>query len=171
MPSHGRGRPRHIHICIRTCWLLAVTVVRPQVVRKFPAGPRSLNRTRKASPSFVFLSRTGERIIMKIGKLIWIVVCLCGLGVAQEKTTTDASQPPALTIYNQNFFVAREYLPLDLKAGVNYVDYAGIAAHLEPDSVILRDPAGRTAANPRAKLSQRSYLARAAAFALRRQNH
>ncbi len=80
---------------------------------------------------------------MKIGKLIWMLVCLCGLGVAQEKTTADASQPPALTIYNQNFFVAREYLPLDLKAGVNHVDYAGIAAHLEPDSVILRDPGGR----------------------------
>ncbi len=77
-------------------------------------------------------------------KLLLMVCCLCGLGVAQDKVSADASQPPALTIYNQNFFVAREYLPLDLKAGVNYVNYAGIAAHLEPDSVILRDPAGRT---------------------------
>ncbi len=49
----------------------------------------------------------------------------------------------ALTIYNQNFFVARERLPMDLKAGINHVDFAGIAAHLEPDSVILRDPNGR----------------------------
>ena len=49
---------------------------------------------------------------------------------------------PALTIYNQNFFVAREHLPLDLKPGVNHVNYAGVAAHLEPDSVILRDPDG-----------------------------
>ena len=38
---------------------------------------------------------------------------------------------PALTIYNQNFFVARERLPLDLRAGVNRVEYAGIAAHLD----------------------------------------
>ena len=39
--------------------------------------------------------------------------------------------------------MAREYVPLDLTAGVNHVEFAGIAAHLEPDSVILRDPAGR----------------------------
>jgi hypothetical protein len=50
---------------------------------------------------------------------------------------------PALTIYNQNFFVARERVPLDLKPGVNEAQYTGVAAHLEPDSVILRDPSGR----------------------------
>src|SRR5262249_52986193 len=49
----------------------------------------------------------------------------------------------ALTIYNQNFFVAREHVPLDLQAGVNEAQYTGVAAHLEPDSVILRDPGGR----------------------------
>jgi hypothetical protein len=81
---------------------------------------------------------------MKTKDLLLIVLCLCGLGTAQDKTTTDADRAPALTIYNQNFFVAREYLPLDLSAGINHVQYAGIAAHLEPDSVILRDPAGRS---------------------------
>src|SRR6266498_2821786 len=60
---------------------------------------------------------------------------------AQEKTADDNAT--ALTIYNQNFFVAREHVPLDLKAGVNQAEFAGIAAHLEPDSVILRDPNGR----------------------------
>src|SRR5437667_9268047 len=49
----------------------------------------------------------------------------------------------ALTIYNQNFFVAREHVPLDLQPGVNEAQYTGVAAHLEPDSVILRDPNGR----------------------------
>ena len=73
-------------------------------------------------------------------KLILILYCLCGLGVAQDNANDTA---PALTIYNQNFFVARERLPMDLKAGINHVDFAGIAAHLEPDSVILRDPNGR----------------------------
>jgi hypothetical protein len=81
---------------------------------------------------------------MKMKTLILLVLCLCGLGAAQEKTTADANHAPALTIYNQNFFVAREYLPLDLSSGINHVTYAGIAAHLEPDSVILRDPAGRS---------------------------
>lgn len=49
---------------------------------------------------------------------------------------------PALTIYNQNFAVIRETLPLDLKAGNNTVRFSGATAQLEPDSVILRDPAG-----------------------------
>jgi len=53
------------------------------------------------------------------------------------------NRQPALTIYNQNFFVAREYVPLTLTAGISRAEYAGIAAHLEPDSVILRDPDGR----------------------------
>jgi hypothetical protein len=50
---------------------------------------------------------------------------------------------PALTIYNQNFAVIRETLTLDLKAGSNTVRFTGATAHVEPDSVILRDPAGR----------------------------
>jgi hypothetical protein len=75
-------------------------------------------------------------------KLLLIVILLCGVVMGQEKAT-DPNNQPALTIYNQNFFVAREYVPLDLSAGVNRAQYAGIASHLEPDSVILRDPAGR----------------------------
>ncbi|MDR3377250.1 MAG: hypothetical protein P4M10_01080 [Verrucomicrobiae bacterium] len=50
---------------------------------------------------------------------------------------------PALTIYNQNFAVVRDTVPLDLQAGVNVVRYASATAQVEPDSVILRDPAGR----------------------------
>ena len=50
---------------------------------------------------------------------------------------------PALTIYNQNFAVVRDTVPLDLKSGANPVTYAGATAQVEPDSVILRDPAGR----------------------------
>ena len=50
---------------------------------------------------------------------------------------------PALTIYNQNFAVVRETLPLDLKAGNNTIRFAGATAQVEPSSVILRDPSGR----------------------------
>jgi len=50
---------------------------------------------------------------------------------------------PALTIYNQDFAVVRDTVPLDLKGGVNDVSFANTTAHLEPDSVILRDPAGK----------------------------
>jgi hypothetical protein len=52
---------------------------------------------------------------------------------------------PALTIYNQNFAVIRETLPLDLKAGNNVVRFSDATAEVEPSSVILRDPAGRNA--------------------------
>ena len=37
----------------------------------------------------------------------------------------------------------RDTVPLDFKAGVNDVVYAGATAQVEPDSVILRDPAGK----------------------------
>ena len=63
--------------------------------------------------------------------------------VADAMDTTSSEPGTALTIYNQNFFVAREHVPLDLKPGVNEAQYVGVAAHLEPDSVILRDPSGR----------------------------
>ena len=54
-----------------------------------------------------------------------------------------AAAEPALTIYNQNFAVVRDTVPLDLKAGATAVHYAGATAQVEPDSVILRDPAGK----------------------------
>jgi len=56
--------------------------------------------------------------------------------------TIQADQP-ALTIYNQNFAVVRDTIPLDLKAGVNDVKFTETTAHLETDSVILRDPTGK----------------------------
>ncbi|PYX85219.1 MAG: hypothetical protein DMG68_18465 [Acidobacteria bacterium] len=65
------------------------------------------------------------------------MLCLCGFAFAQD------NNQPALTIYNQNFVVVREHVPLNLKPGVNHVEFTGITSHMEPDSVILRDPAGR----------------------------
>ncbi len=47
---------------------------------------------------------------------------------------------PALTIYNQNFAVVREQLPLDLKDGITRVRFSGVTAYVEPESVTLRDP-------------------------------
>lgn len=68
------------------------------------------------------------------------IVAVAALLAAAPVALADG---PALTIYNQNFAVVRETLPLDLKAGVNEVSYSGTTAHVEPDSVILRDPSGR----------------------------
>jgi hypothetical protein len=51
----------------------------------------------------------------------------------------------SLTIYNQNFGVVRDIVPLDLHEGLNNVRFTDTTAHLEPDSVILRDPRGDVA--------------------------
>ncbi len=52
---------------------------------------------------------------------------------------------PALTIYNQDFAVVRERVPLDVKAGANTVTFNGVTAQVEADSVVLRDAAGKNA--------------------------
>ena len=52
---------------------------------------------------------------------------------------------PSLTIYTQNFAAVRDSVPLDLREGLNAVRFADTTAHLEPDSVILRDPKGGVA--------------------------
>ena len=57
--------------------------------------------------------------------------------------TAAAFATPGLTIYNQDFAVVRDTVPLDLKTGDNEVVYEGATLRLEPDSVVLRGPSGR----------------------------
>jgi hypothetical protein len=64
------------------------------------------------------------------------IVILCSNLFAQQSQ-------PSLTIYNQDFAVVRQDLPLDLKSGENQVNVNEITMHLEPDSVVLRDPSGK----------------------------
>src|SRR5437016_7382359 len=74
-----------------------------------------------------------------------LLVCLLA-GPARPQTEEQPKNPadqPALTIYNANFAVVRQTIPLDLKTGVNRMSFTDATAHIEPDSVILRDPAGR----------------------------
>jgi hypothetical protein len=71
-------------------------------------------------------------------RFVWFLV-FCGSLLGQQ------SSQPSLTIYNQDFAVVREDLPLDLKSGENQVNVNDITMHLEPDSVILRDPTGKHA--------------------------
>ena len=59
-----------------------------------------------------------------------------------------AQQPEAatqLTIYNQDFAVARTTVPLDLHSGETEVLTTRVTSMLEPDSVILRDPSSHHA--------------------------
>jgi hypothetical protein len=57
----------------------------------------------------------------------------------------SALAEPSLTVYNQNFAVVRDQVNLKLTKGINELSVTDITAHLEPDSVILRDPKGRRA--------------------------
>jgi hypothetical protein len=76
---------------------------------------------------------------VRIIHLTAAVFLAAALSAAQENTT----QPVALTIYNQDFAVARTYLDLNLHPGMNEVTATGVTSRLEPDSVILRDPSGK----------------------------
>src|SRR6058998_1633894 len=67
----------------------------------------------------------------------------CVLALCVSSLPADEAVQPSLTIYNQNFAVVRQELPLNLKAGVNKLQVTDITMHLEPDSVILRDPSGK----------------------------
>jgi hypothetical protein len=70
-------------------------------------------------------------ILTKIVAAVFLICC--GASFAE----------PSLTIYNQNFAVVRDQIGLDLKKGVNGIKFNDITMHLEPDSVVLRDPNGK----------------------------
>jgi hypothetical protein len=82
--------------------------------------------------------------LRQVGSLcLWVVVIGSLLGAGGRALAAGADddakgEAPALTIYNQQFAVVRQKMPLDLKLGVNHVQVTDITAHLEPDSVILR---------------------------------
>src|SRR4051812_48052133 len=69
--------------------------------------------------------------------LIWAVLAVAIYLPAQNAPTTS------LTIYNQNFALIRERIPLDLTSGLNTIRFTDVTAHLEPESVVLRDPLGQ----------------------------
>ena len=83
-------------------------------------------------------------------KIAFLLLFLLVLGWVPVRTWAQAGETapssadqPAITIYNANFAVVRQAVPLDLKAGVNRVTFADATAHIEPDSVVLRDPQGK----------------------------
>ena len=84
------------------------------------------------------------RIVQQIGSwclcavLLWGLPLQFGQAFASDAEAELRGDSPALTIYNQQFAVVRQKLPLDLRSGVNHLQVTDITAHLEPDSVILR---------------------------------
>jgi len=62
------------------------------------------------------------------------------LALASATLAAQEPTPTQLTIYNQDFAVARTTVPLTLKPGINEVLTTSVTSQLEPDSVVLRDP-------------------------------
>jgi hypothetical protein len=82
---------------------------------------------------------------MRVYLLFLFLLASAATGLTQKSQNSDVissadhDDAAALTIYNQSFAVVRQTLPLELKSGTNQVEITDITAHLEPDSVILRD--------------------------------
>ncbi len=76
---------------------------------------------------------------MRIISLAAIVLAASSVA-AQQPSTQPATPSTALTIYNDNFAVARTQIELDLHPGINQVSTNQVTTQLEPDSVVLRDP-------------------------------
>src|SRR5580698_9028631 len=72
----------------------------------------------------------------------------CFLPLALASASLLAQQPSvdttALTIYNQDFAVARTQIDLDLHPGHNEITTTQVTSQLEPDSVVLRDASGKS---------------------------
>ena len=76
----------------------------------------------------------------KFGAAI-LTLALASTAAAQQNGT--AAGATALTIYNQDFAVARTTVDMNLAAGTNQVTTTNVTTQLEPDSVVLRDPSGK----------------------------
>ncbi|HZR27492.1 MAG TPA: hypothetical protein VFA71_01825 [Terriglobales bacterium] len=86
------------------------------------------------------------------GRRVFTWICFASLTMIAFAATQIArvagapeeveSSELALTIYNQNFAVVRQPIALNLQPGLNQVRFSETTAHVEPDSVMLRDPSG-----------------------------
>src|SRR5687768_356107 len=122
----------------------------PEVLAAYPRV-FTLTGRRTARPKIARATGVGAGTVRMARNLIMITsILFCAACTAQAPSVPQAPtvppagqrERPALTIYNQDFAVVREVVPLVLQPGVNKLSYSGMTAHLEPDSVILRDPSG-----------------------------
>lgn len=75
------------------------------------------------------------------GKILLAGLCACvfggviaGKGLAQRATVSD-SQGVSLTIYNQNFGLVRDIRSVDLRDGLNFLQFEDVASGIDPTSV------------------------------------
>jgi hypothetical protein len=98
-----------------------------------------------------------KRYLVRIVPLLTAV--FAATSVAAQQPATQPSVPStALTIYNQDFAVARTQVDLDLHPGLNEVTTSQVTTQLEPDSVVLRDPSLHSAsAKPTFHIVEQNY--------------
>jgi hypothetical protein len=107
--------------------------------RKPRAGARSLRAGFNTSFGGFYVIRHFRGLMASC----LIVLFFSSPGVIPPGFAADNPSSPSLTIYNQNFAVVRQQVSLDLKSEATRVRFTDITMHLEPDSVILRDPGGK----------------------------
>jgi hypothetical protein len=104
----------------------------------------------KGTSTSTAVSKCIERKTMKN---LWIVSLACVAMVSPAQAQQGGAGATALTIYNQDFAVARTTVDLNLKSGLNEATTTNVTSQLEPDSVVLRDPTGKIAF----KVSEQDY--------------
>ena len=98
---------------------------------------------------FVSFHPLGKGHSVHIRYLLTAVLVATSASAQQPASSSSTSSvPAALTIYNENFAVARTTIDLDLHPGINEVSTDQVTTQLEPDSVVLRELAS---ASPQAK--------------------
>jgi hypothetical protein len=90
-------------------------------------------------------------------RLFLVALVFTPLLAAQQPADSTANPAAALTIYNENFAVARTTINLDLHPGLNEVSTNQVTTQLEPDSVILRDPAADASVKPSFRIVEQNY--------------
>jgi hypothetical protein len=95
---------------------------------------------------------------MHIRFLLAAVIVASASAQEPAQPSSAPSVPAALTIYNENFAVARTTIDLELHPGMNEVSTNQVTTQLEPDSVVLRDPASTTnAPKPSFRIVEQNY--------------
>jgi hypothetical protein len=74
---------------------------------------------------------------MKLPSLSLRLLSVLASGIALGAVAVRSEN--SLTIYNQDFAVAREAIRFELRPGLNDVTHDGVTLRLEPDSVVLRE--------------------------------
>ncbi len=94
---------------------------------------------RTFTPSLV---RRASRVSTSAARSLAPTLLLAGALLAPAGATAQA-EPSSITVHNGGFAVVRETFDLELGPGLTELSFTEVTAHLEPDSVILRDVSGR----------------------------